>query len=84
MIRYEWKKLLFGRKGLLLIGLFLAAELVGLFFTQPYDSVLEQHRSVYAEYLSHVNGSLTPEKRAVFYEVLASVTLNLENLCKEI
>ena len=83
MIRYEWKKLLFGRKGLLLIGLFLAAELVGLFFTQPYDSVLEQHRSVYAEYLSHVNGSLTPEKRAYLeteMDRLNTIHQNLEQL----
>ena len=34
--------------------------------------------------VDRVGGDLTPEKRAVFYEVLASVTLNLENLCKEI
>ena len=34
--------------------------------------------------VDRVGGDLTPEKRAVFYEVLASVTSNLENLCKEI
>ena len=34
--------------------------------------------------VDRVGGDLTPEKRAVFYEVLALVTANLENLCKEI
>ena len=34
--------------------------------------------------VDRVGGDLTPEKRAVFYEVLASVTANLEKLCKEI
>ena len=34
--------------------------------------------------VDRVGGDLTPENRAVFYEVLASVTANLEKLCKEI
>ena len=34
--------------------------------------------------VDRVGGDLTPEKRAVFYEVLALVTANLEKLCKEI
>lgn len=34
--------------------------------------------------VDRVGGDLTPENRAVFYEVLASVTANLERLCKEI
>lgn len=34
--------------------------------------------------VDRVGGDLTPEKRAVFYEVLAAVTANLEKLCKEI
>lgn len=64
MIRYEWKKLLFRRKGLLLIVLFLIVELASvLLFTQPYDAVLENNRAVYENYLSRVEGSLTEEKR---------------------
>lgn len=64
MIRYEWKKLLFGRKGWLLILAFLIAELAGtLLFTQPYDAVLENHRVVYETYLAQVRGPLTEEKR---------------------
>ena len=34
--------------------------------------------------VDRVGGDLTPEKRAVFYEVLASITANLEKLCEEI
>ena len=34
--------------------------------------------------VDRVGGDLTEEDRAVFYEVLASVTANLEKLCKEI
>ena len=34
--------------------------------------------------VDRVGGDLTEENRAVFYEVLASVTANLEKLCKEI
>ncbi len=34
--------------------------------------------------VDRVGGDLTPENRAVFYEVLALVTANLEKLCKEI
>ena len=33
--------------------------------------------------VDRVGGDLSPEDRAVFYEVLASVTANLEKLCKE-
>lgn len=64
MLKYEWKKLLFYRKGLLLIVLFLAAELFGLLcFTTPYDRELEANRGVYESYLAQVRGPLTPEKR---------------------
>ena len=41
-------------------------------------------RETAAVIVDRVGGDLTPEKRAVFYEVLASVTSNLEKLCKEI
>lgn len=34
--------------------------------------------------VDRVGGDLTPEKRAAFYEALASVTSNMEKLCKEI
>ena len=65
MFRYEWKKSLFYRKGLLLIVVFLIAELLSLLlFTQPYDKDLETNRAVYDQYLQQVEGPLTPEKRA--------------------
>lgn len=41
-------------------------------------------RETAAVIVERVGGDLSPEKRAVFYEVLASVTANLEKLCKEI
>lgn len=64
MILYEWKKLLWNRKGIWVILILLAAELIGtLFFTQPYDKVLETNRTVYESYLTQVKGPLTQEKR---------------------
>jgi len=64
MIRYEWKRLLWDRKGIWGILILLATELaVTLFFTQPYDKVLETHRTVYESYLTQVEGPLTQEKR---------------------
>ena len=41
-------------------------------------------RETAAVIVDRVGGDLTEENRAVFYEVLASVTANLEKLCKEI
>lgn len=64
MTGYEWKKLLLGRRGWLVILALLIAELVGvLFFTEPYDTALEDHRQVYESYLTRVEGPLTEEKR---------------------
>lgn len=64
MLKYEWKKLLFNRKGIWLILFLLAAELLGtLFLTQPYDRELEANREVYESYLSQVEGPLTQENR---------------------
>ena len=64
MFRYEWKKLLLYRKGLVLILVFLFAELLGLCLTtKPYDKELEANRAVYDAYLSRVEGALTPENR---------------------
>lgn len=64
MLRFEWKKLLYYRKGLALILVFLIAELAGiLLFTKPYDRELEANRAVYDTYLSRVEGPLTPENR---------------------
>ena len=72
MLKYEWKKLLFYRKGLLLIVLFLAAELFGLLcFTTPFDRELEANRDVYESYLAQVRGPLTPEKRTFLEEEMA-------------
>lgn len=64
MLSFEWKKLLYYRKGLALILVFLIAELAGiLLFTKPYDRELEANRAVYDTYLSRVEGPLTPENR---------------------
>lgn len=87
MIRYEWKKLLFGRKGWLLILVFLIAEFAGtLLFTKPYDAVLENNRAVYEACLSQVEGSLTEEKRAFLesgMERFDSVRQELEQLKRD-
>ena len=45
MIRYEWKKLLFKRRGLGLIAAFLAAQAILLLLIRPYDEVLERNRA---------------------------------------
>lgn len=64
MLAYEWKKMLLYRRGLWLVIVFLAAELLGtVLFTQPFDRELEDHRSVYEQYLRQVEGQLTDEKR---------------------
>lgn len=87
MIYYEWKKLLFRRKGLLLIVLFLIIELASvLLFTQPYDKVLETHRDVYESYLAQVEGSLTEEKRTFLeseMERLNDIHQELEQLKRD-
>lgn len=60
MLRFEWKKLLFYRRGILLITAFLIAQLLGtVLFTKPYDPELEANRAVYDRYLSQVEGPLT-------------------------
>lgn len=41
-------------------------------------------KSTAATIVQRVGGDLTPENRTVFYEVLASITANLEKLCEEI
>lgn len=64
MIRYEWKKLLFKRRGLALIAAFLAAQALLLLFVRPYDEVLERNRAVYEGYLTQVEGPLTAQNRA--------------------
>lgn len=72
MLKYEWRKLLFYRKGIFLILLFLIAELLGIvFFTTPYDRELEENRTVYETYLEQAKGSLTPEKRAYLEEEMS-------------
>lgn len=48
MLRFEWKKLFFYRNGLVLILVFLLAELLGVYLaTKPYDKDLEVNRAVY-------------------------------------
>lgn len=87
MIRYEWKKLLIGRKGWLLILVLLIADLGSmLLFTKPYDSVLENNRAVYETYLAQVEGLLTEEKRNYLeteMERLNSVHQELEQLKRD-
>lgn len=74
MIRYEWKRLLLGRRGWLLIALLLAVELAStVLLTKPYNAVLEENRSVYDEYLAQVEGPLTPEKREYLENTMASL-----------
>ena len=83
MIRYEWKKLLFKRRGLALIAAFLAAQALLLLFVRPYDEVLERNRAVYENYLAQVEGPLTAEKRAYLeteMERLNSIHQELEQL----
>ena len=83
MIRYEWKKLLFKRRGLALIAAFLAAQALLLLFIRPYDEVLERNRAVYENYLAQVEGPLTAEKRAFLeaeMERLNAVHQELEQL----
>lgn len=64
MLRFEWKKLLLYRRGLLLIAVFLIAELMGtILLTKPYDKDLEANRAVYDRYLSQVEGPLTVENQ---------------------
>ena len=61
MLRFEWKKLLFYRRGILLLTAFLIAEILGtMLFTKPYDPELEANRAVYDHYLFQVEGPLTP------------------------
>ena len=84
MFLYEWKKSLLYRKGLLLIAVFLIAELLSLFlFTKPYDKDLEANRTVYDRYLQQVEGPLTPENRAWLEEQmlrLDTANIKLEQL----
>lgn len=64
MFRYEWKKLLCYRKGLVLVLVFLLVQLLGIILTtKPYDKELEANRAVYDSYLGHVEGPLTSENR---------------------
>lgn len=87
MLRYEWKKILFNRRGIWFIVVFLVAELLGiLFYTRPYDRVLEENRAVYESYLAPVTGSLTPEKRESIeaeMERLNRVHLEMEQLKRD-
>lgn len=84
MFRYEWKKMLFYRHGLIIIALFLAAELLNvLIFTEPYDAELEAEREVYESYLAVVEGPLTDEKREYLESEMSRLNdlkLELENL----
>lgn len=64
MFAYEWKKLLFYRKGISLICILLVLELAAVcLFTAPYDKDLEANRAVYDHYLQQAEGPLTQAKR---------------------
>ena len=52
--------------------------------TEQGIAAAQEVRETSTVIVERVGGDLSPEKRAVFYEVLASVTANLEKLCKEI
>ena len=52
--------------------------------TQEGIAAAQAVRETAQTIVDRVGGDLTAENRAVFYEVLASVTANLEKLCKEI
>lgn len=52
--------------------------------TQEGIAAAQTVRETAQTIVDRVGGDLTEENRAVFYEVLASVTANLEKLCKEI
>lgn len=87
MLKQEWRKLLFRRRGLRLILALLALELLGtLLFTQPYDKELEDNRTVYERYLHQVEGPLTPESRDFLeaeMERLNSAYVEMESLKSE-
>lgn len=81
MVKYELKKILFYRRGLWLVMAVLAAEIAGmLFFTKPYDPILEENREVYERYLSQVEGALTEEKRTLIEETMEELSENRKQL----
>ena len=64
MLRSEWNKLLLRHRGLLLILLLLAGELLFMvLFTKPYNATIEDNRQVYDRSLALVEGKLTPVHR---------------------
>lgn len=81
MVKYEWKKILFYRRGLWLVIAVLAAEIAGmLFFTNPYDPVLEENREVYERYLAQVEGPLTEDKRTFLEDKMEELSENRKQL----
>ena len=52
--------------------------------TESGMEVAREVRQIAATVVDRVGGDLNPENRAVFYQVLSSVTANLETLCKEL
>lgn len=64
MIGYEWKKMLWYRRGIVYILLFLAMKLVIFCFTgTTTNESLEQNREAYDYYMEILEGKLTEEKR---------------------
>lgn len=65
---FEWKKMMYYQKGILILLLCLLCRiLVLLVMDVPYDDKLEQNRESYQFYLEQIDGKLDEEK-AVFLE----------------
>ncbi len=69
MIRYEWKKMLIYRRGILWIILYLAITLINLlYFVKPYDPSIEENRQSYDSYMAILEGTLTDAKKSFIRE----------------
>lgn len=80
MLRYELKKMLLRRGGLLLVIGLLLTEGFLFCFTQPYDRELERNRSAYELYLRQVEGPLTQEKRSLLDAEITRLEQNRVNM----
>lgn len=81
MLKTELHKLLFRRKGLILLIVMLSAQLAFLFlFTRPYDILQEENRGVYDSCLARVEGALTQENRQWIEAEMDALTENRRNL----
>lgn len=75
LLPYELKKLLFKRRGLLLIALFFLLRLGTLVLLDtPVNEKLELYREDYTFYLSQTEGLLTEESAALLEEISQKIT----------